>query len=45
MSVRVFVNLYLDLTLTPAYFYNENSLLKVLFIPNVDHVILDKRCD
>lgn len=44
MAVRVSVNLYLDPTLTLAYFQSENSLLKVLFTPNVDHVILDKQC-
>ena len=44
MAVRVSVTLYLDPTLTLAYFQSENSLLKVLFTPNVDHVILDKQC-
>lgn len=38
MAVRVSVSLYLDPTLTLAYFQSENSLLKVLFTPNVDHV-------
>lgn len=36
------VFIYLDLTPTSAYFYSDNTLLKLLSIPNVDNVFVDK---